>query len=303
MLPPFKVALGVRGGTHSGLGMSKTSGLGFAIAAGRAVVEPSNPSSGPYVVTVDATETLSFSPGDATRARIDLVCIKVNETAGVENPGDIVIIQGSYPSAGGPVRPSIPAAHEALYQVTIPAGMSAGNGGWSTANRTDLRRPLVTLGSPIPVNSASERNALATYEGMQVMRLDLNGSVDRFTNGRWRGNTEWIRVPLDAGWTPVASHTYLKVKLTADGNLGMVYGELKYTGTNPPQEGWIMGRIPASAMDAGITPEENSWVLGTDDSYHGTVVITVTAGGHIRVGPFPTGRIFMFQGTFPVNMQ
>lgn len=300
LLPPFNTALGVRGGVHSGLNIAKTSGLGFTISPGRAVVEPATPGNGPYVVTVDSTVTMAFEPGDSTRNRIDSVCIKVDETAGVELPGSIVIVKGAL-TTGTAVAPATPAGHEALFQVGIPTGTSAGNGGWLTANRKDVRRSLVSIGSPIPVNSLTERNALAPYEGMQVMRLDLKGAVDRYVGGTWRGNTDWIIVPLDAGWQPVVSYTPLKVKLTADGNIGMISGEVKYTGSGTPAEGWIIGRIPAAAMTAGVLPEENCWVIGTDENYRGLVVIQITANGFVRVGPFPTGKVFMFQGTFPIK--
>lgn len=303
LLPPFKTALGVRGGTHSGLAIAKTSGMNFTISPGRAVVEPASPSSGPYVVTIDATETLAFKPGDATRPRIDLVAVKVDETAGVETAGSLVIIEGAYPSAGDPVRSAIPAGHEALYSVKILAGTSAGNGGWDTANLTDLRRNLVSAGSPIPVNSQSERDALATYEGMQVMRLDLAGSVDRYVNKRWVGNTDWIMCEYSPGWRAVADFTPLKVKLTADGRIGMLSGEVIFT--NPiytPREGDIIGRIPAAAMAAGLIPENNSWIIGTDEFYKGLVVIYLSTDGTIKLGPFPSGKVFMFQGTFPIRM-
>lgn len=302
-LPSFKTALGVRGGTHSGLGIKKTSGMGFTIDPGRAVVEPSSPSAGPYVATVDASVTMAFEPGDSSRGRIDLVAVKVDETAGVESPGSIVIVKGAYPSAGQPVRPAIPAAHEALFAVPIPAAMSAGSGGWVLSSAVDLRRKLVGNGAAIPVNSLSERAALATYEGMQVMRLDLKGSIDRFANGKWRGNTDWIECVPRGSWRPVASWTPVRVKLTADGNIGQISGEMYYSQNSQPVEGWVIADIPASAMAAGITPEENSWVIGTDENYRGLVVIQISASGEIRLGPAPTGKSFMFQGTFPIKMQ
>lgn len=301
LLPPFKTALGVRGGTHSGLAMAKTSGLGFTISSGRCVVEPASPSQGPYVVTSDSTATMAFDPGDASRSRIDLICVKVDEGAGVENAGSLVIIKGTYPSSGAPVRPSIPAAHEALYSVEIPAGTSAGNGGWNTKNMTDLRRNLVALGTPIPVNSVSERNGLAVYEGMQVMRLDLNGTVDRYIDGTWKGNTSWLDCTYSSGWTKTASGNPLKVKLTADGLIGMIQGEVKYTGNATVSEGMVIGTITPAAMAAGVIPENNSWVIGTDENYRGLVVIQINANGQIRLGPAPTGKVFMFQGTFPVQ--
>lgn len=304
LLPPFKTALGVRGGVHSGLGIKKTSGMQFSIDPGRAVVEPSSPSSGPYVVTIDAQERLSFEPGDDTKSRIDLVCVKVDETAGIDQPGSLVIVKGAYPSSGDPVRPSIPKAHEALYAVPISAGMSAGSGGWTASTAVDLRRNLVSNGAAIPVNSKSERDALAPFEGMQVMRLDLQGSVDRYVKGRWIGNTDWILCTYSAGWRGVSGGTPLRVRLTADGRLGMLGGEVIYTTPNrTPTEGDIIGHIPPSAMAAGLMPENNSWVIGTDDSYSGLNIFMVRADGTIRLGPRPNGKIFMFQGTFPIEMQ
>ena len=299
LLPPFKTALGVRGGTHSGMNLAKTSGMGFSLTAGRVVVEPSAPSAGPYVVTSDATAAMSFDPGDSTRNRIDLVCAKVNETAGVENPGSLVIVKGAYPASGNPVRPSIPAAHEALWAVPINAGMSAGNGGWNRSLAVDLRRNLVALGSPIPVNSAAERDALAAYEGMQVMRLDLQGSVDRYVDGKWVGNTDWINGTYLSGWRTVTNGTPLRFKLTADGKLGIIQGEVIYP-NGTPTEGWVIGKIPPAAMAAGLIPEDNSWVIGTDENYTGTVVIQLRSNGEVRLGPFPRGKVFMFSGTFPI---
>lgn len=301
LLPPFKSSLGVRGGTHSGFALAKTSGMGFSLTAGRVVVEPSAPSAGPYVVTSDATATMAFDPGDASRDRIDVIAVKVNEAAGVENAGSIVILKGAYPASGEPVRPAIPNAHEELYAVEISAGTSSGNGGWSTSKRVDLRRNLVAIGTPIPVNSVSERNGLAVYEGMQVMRLDLNGTIDRYIDGTWKGNTSWINCTYSDGWSGVSGGTPLRVKLTADGLIGMLGGEVKWGGINAAWEGMIVGTIPASAMAAGIIPENNSWVIGTDDTYRQTMVIQITAAGQIRLGPSPTGRVFMFQGTFPIQ--
>lgn len=302
MLPSFTTALGVRGGVHSGMAIKKSSGMGFTISPGRVVVEPSSPANGPYVVTVDAAESLAFAPGDSAKDRIDIVAVKVDETAGAESPGSIVILKGAYPSGSTPVAPTVPPAHEALWEVPIPAGMSAGNGGWQAAKAKDLRRTLVSNGAAIPVKSMSERDALQPYEGMQVMRLDLDGSIDRYVNGRWVGNTDWILCEYSAGWRTVTNGMPLRVKLTADGKLGMIHCEAIHT--NPlytPKERDIIGRIPASALAAGVVPEENSWVIGTDESYRGLVVIQVLPSGEIKLGPFPTGKIFMFSGTFAVQ--
>ena len=302
VLPPFNTALGVRGGTHSGMAIAKTSGMGFSISAGRVVVEPTAPASGPYVVTLDTAVTLSFEPGDSAKDRIDIVAVRVDETPGSETPGSLVILKGTYPSSGSAVAPTVPKAHETLWQVPIPAGMSAGSGGWVLKNAKDLRTQLVGNGSAIPVASVSERGTLLAYEGMQVMRMDLNGTIDRYVGGTWKGNTDWINITLSPAYRHVSGGSGFKVKLVADGNLGFLSGEIVTVSTSTvPREGDLLGTIPASGMAAGVIPEENSWVIGTDDGYHQTMLIRLSQNGQIRLGPFPTGRVFMFQGTFPIK--
>lgn len=298
MLPSYTAALGVRGGVHSGLNMAKTSGMGFTIAPGRAIVQPASPSTGPYVLTSDATATMAFAPGDSTLNRCDIVALKVDETAGVEVPGSLVILSGPL-STGTPVAPTVPAAHEALFKVVIPAGTSAGNGGWSTANRTDLRRRVVSNGAAIPVNSVSERNALEPFEGMQVMRLDIGGSIDRYVSGKWRGNTEWFNLTYGEGWRKVTGSIEARAKVVADGLLLQIWGELYYQGTATIREGMVIATIPASYA---LQPENNSWLLSTDDAYRSTQVVIVDSAGRIKLGPSPTGRQFMFQGTVPLTV-
>ena len=300
LLPPGKTALAVRGGIQSGLGISKTSGMGFSIAAGRAVVCPASPSAGPYTVTVMDPETLSFEPGDDTRSRIDVVALKVDENAGTDSPASIVILKGAYPVAGSPVQPTVPAAHEPLFAVPIEAGVSAGTGGWTLASASDLRRQLATLGSYVPVRSVSERDELLPYDGLTVMRLDLGGSIDRYVDGRWRGNTDWIYCDMSPKWQAVITATRLRCKVVGDGTQLSLWGEIKYTGTDAVREGMVIGKIPANSK---IVPEDNSWIIGTDEFYKGFCLIQITAAGEVRVGPSPQGKVFMFQGTIPLDFK
>jgi hypothetical protein len=298
ILPPTLLPLAVRGGVHSGLNISKTSGMGFSISPGRAIVQPASPSAGPYVVTVTTAEALTFAPGDSTRNRIDVVAVKVDETVGTANPGDIVIIQGAYPASGVAQRPAIPAGHEALFHVPINAGMSAGNGGWTANTAVDLRRQLTTLGGIIPVNSVAERDALDPYNGLVAMRLDRGGSMDRYVAGKWKGNSDWVDVPMMPGWRPTVANVgvQLKARILADGLLGEVSGELILPEPyGMPVEDWIMGTLPAF-----IKPAENSWILGTSNNYTRAQVFYVRGDGTIRIGPYPSGRVMQFHGIFPL---
>lgn len=305
LLPPAKVALEVRGGVHSGLALSKTTGMTFRIAPGRAIVPPATPSAGPYVVTVLDPETLTFDAGDTSRNRIDVVAIKVNEADTTDNPASVVILKGSYPSSGNPVQPNVPDAHVPLYAVPINAGMTAGSGGFNASALIDLRRQVAAMGASIPVHSQAERDELQTYNGLTVMRLDLGGSIDRYVGGRWRGNTGWIYPTVSSTWAPVIpagqpKHelTRLRCKVVGDGTQLAIWGEMKYTGSGNVAEGMVIGQIPANQK---ITPEDGSWILGTDENYAGFCFVTVSKSGQIKVGPRPGGKVFMFQGTVPLD--
>lgn len=284
--------------------MAKTAGMSFTIAPGRAIVTPTSPSAGPYVVTVDALETRSFTPGDATRDRIDIVAIKVDETAGVESPASIVILAGT-PGSPTAVAPKVPGAHLALYQVRIPAGASAGNGGWSTANMVDLRKRAVSNGAAIPVSSTAERDSLEAFDGMQVMRLDLGGSIDRYVAGRWRGNTAMMFMEPASGWRTMVDsnhilypHVRLRCRVVGDGTMLWLGGEIMYTGSGNVYEGQVVGQIPP---DQKISIQDGSWIMGTDDDYRGSIIMRVSRNGQITIGPAPNGKIFMFQGTVPLD--
>ena len=307
LLPPANTALAVRGGIHSGLGISKTSGMSFTIAPGRAIITPASPSAGPYTVTVIDPETLTFAPGDASRDRIDIVAIKVNESAEVADAASIVILQGAYPAAGLPVAPTVPAGHEPLFSVPIGAGLSAGTGGWQPSTATDLRHQLAAIGAWIPVNSEAERDALLPYNGLTVMRLDLGGSVDRYVNGRWRGNTDWIYCDFEPGWRPAYpdpnDYRYnlsrLRCKVVGDGTLLSVWGEVWFGGTGTPTTGAVIGKIPKKY---NIKPSDFSWVPGTGAPYTDIFVIRLNSAGEISLGPGTSGKSFWFQGIVPLEL-
>lgn len=299
VLPPATLPLEVRGGVHSGLDISKTSGMGFSISPGRAVIVPASPSTGPYVVTVTAAETLTFEAGDATRNRIDVVAIKVNETPGTANPGSVVIIKGAYPASGPALRPAVPVAHEPLFAVPINANVSAGSGGWTLGTETDLRRQLSMLGGIIPVNSIVERDAIDPYNGLCVMRLDLGGSIDRYVKGAWRGNTDWELVPMMAGWRPTVANVgvELKARIISDGLLGEVSGELVLPEPwGVPAESWVMGTLPPH-----FKPVNGSFILGTSDGYTRAQVFYIRGNGEVAIGPYPKGRVMQFHGIFPLE--
>jgi hypothetical protein len=147
-------ALGSVQGYIAGLTLTKTAGLSWSLSTGRAVIAAANAANGPVIATVTVAETGAWAPGDATRDRIDILTLLIDETATVGNgnpPVKVNIIQGAYPASGSPVAPTVPAGQLALWQEYIAAGTSVSTG-WDTTKLTDLRQQL--LGGLAPANPA-----------------------------------------------------------------------------------------------------------------------------------------------------
>ncbi|MBC9714082.1 hypothetical protein H9Y04_16075 [Streptomyces sp. TRM66268-LWL] len=125
--------------------------MDLQIGVGRAVVQGTY-SQGAYPVANDAPLVLTFADGDAQFARIDSVVIRVLDqlfdTEG-QNLARIEIIQG--PRSATPTAPTLPPACLRLWDVTVPAGASAGVGGinWGSA-LADRRRYTTGPGGIIP---------------------------------------------------------------------------------------------------------------------------------------------------------
>lgn len=140
MLAAGTGSLGVIDGVHSGMTISKTTGMGFTIGAGRAAVNGTSASEGTFTVTFTSSVTGSFADGDASYDRYDLVTIKTYENNPSTSGADVVVVKGT--ASSSPTVPATPAGSLALYSVRIVAGTNAGSGGWSTSKMTDKRRKI-----------------------------------------------------------------------------------------------------------------------------------------------------------------
>ncbi|MGW7270808.1 hypothetical protein ACWGH5_09835 [Streptomyces sp. NPDC054864] len=163
---PFKL-------TSSGA-MEATVGVGRAVLQGTAA-------QGAYPVAVTEPEVLTFTDGNAQFPRKDSVVIRVQDTAydGTGNVRAYVEIMEGTPAAS-PVAPTADGTAEKLYEVTIPAGTSAGTGGidWGTAV-ADRRRFTTGLGGIMAGGWTSG------YSGSYPGQYRDNGSVLE----RWSGTT------------------------------------------------------------------------------------------------------------------
>ena len=140
MLAAGSGSMGVIDGVHSGMAMTKTTGMGLSIGAGRAAVNGTSSSDGTYTVAFTSSVTASFTDGHSSYDRYDLVCIQTYPGNPSTSGADVIVVKGT--AASSPSVPSTPDGALALYKVKIVAGTTAGNGGWSTSKMTDLRRKI-----------------------------------------------------------------------------------------------------------------------------------------------------------------
>jgi microcystin-dependent protein len=131
-------ALASRDGIIDGFVLSKPAAMTWSIGVGRGLIQRAGSAdAGMVPFSVTAAETGTFTPGDAVKNRIDLIVARIVGS-------DVVIecITGALPSSGSPLIPAVPDGAIPLWVVPIPAGTSAGTGGFTLASAVDYRDVL-----------------------------------------------------------------------------------------------------------------------------------------------------------------
>ncbi|MFG2872267.1 hypothetical protein [Streptomyces sp. NPDC048338] len=208
-LNPVQVRSGILPGSYdgkyrlSGFWMTGSSAMSAVVSEGRAIVQ-GEISQGAYPVTLPSSEVVTFSPGNAQYGRVDLVVLRIYDKlyeGSNRNEAVVEIIEG-VPEQTPKALPA-PARSLPLYEVTVPAGASAGNGGipWATSLK-DLRTAVVSAGGILPVEGPVAPGA---YPGQYQ---DTGSAIQRWDGGAWISYSSAIGgiVPNSASSTP-ASYT------------------------------------------------------------------------------------------------
>ena len=140
MLAASSGSMGVVDGVHTGMKLSKTTGMGFTIGAGRAAVNGENDSDGTFTVAFTNSVSGSFDDGHSSYDRYDRICIQTYPDNPSTSAADVIVVKGS--ANASPIPPATPAGALKLYDVKILAGTNAGNGGWNTSLKTDRRQAI-----------------------------------------------------------------------------------------------------------------------------------------------------------------
>jgi hypothetical protein len=136
---------------------------------------PNQYGAGQYLVQSDAVVNLTFADGEAAVARIDRIIARVYNTALDSSGQSDAFVEYLKGQASGAAT-SVPNGALLLWEVSVPAGTSAGGGGINfTSVAVDKRVYTTASGGIIPVASTVEMTAITNqYEGMTVHVKDVD---------------------------------------------------------------------------------------------------------------------------------
>lgn len=165
----------------SPIGMSVRVGIGGCWVPGTAVA-----SQGSYHVYNDGTVSVTLAGADPSFSRKDLIVARVQDAdqSGIINLATVEAVTGV--ASSSPVLPTPPVSTAIVAIVTVPnaAGITSQGGGVINSNIAQISTPVILHGGVMPVVSAVARNALPSYDGYAVYRMDTN-NLEMFNGTGW----------------------------------------------------------------------------------------------------------------------
>jgi hypothetical protein len=146
-MPATAVLTTASGLVTTGGALTNTGAMTATIGALRAIIQGASSSiQGPYPFVSDTAVGVTFTDGHATLPRQDLVVAQVRDTpydgTGVQD-GRIYVVTGT--AAVSPVAPGVPISAIPLWEVRVPTGANAGNGGITWGSALTDRRVVLGL--------------------------------------------------------------------------------------------------------------------------------------------------------------
>ncbi|WP_172384867.1 hypothetical protein [Streptomyces sp. MNP-20] len=193
-----------RGGVVPGgqpFALTSAGPMQCTIGVGRAYITGST-AQGAYPVAVTVPETLTIGDGHGVYPRKDSVILRVYDglydTSG-QTAAVLEVVQGQ--AEPNPTAPVASGTAEKLYEITVPAGASAGNSGvpWATAV-ADRRRTTVAVGG---ISAGGWTSSwLGSYVGQY---RDNRGVLERWDGSQWQNVLEtagtWVTPTLASGYS------------------------------------------------------------------------------------------------------
>ncbi|MGZ4533050.1 MAG: hypothetical protein ACXVXP_11945 [Mycobacteriaceae bacterium] len=234
---------------------------------------------GVYIGRSPGTVLVDIAAAPASNSRIDTVYVMQrdhlsNTSADAISQGEVGVITGT--ASATPTAPAAPAGAVVVGTVQVAAGVTATTNAGCTIATTCTW--TTGAGSPIPVRTQAERDALTAFGGLRVLRLDLAGDpVGTYDakNSTWWGTSFQSIAPTGVNFTnPPAG--YGTLTLGVSGKMANLTGNVSWVNGS---SGITVATIPAPYAPAyevaftSVSQNNNTGVLGT--TYRGVVT---TAG-------------------------
>lgn len=242
----ISVRSGVLPGATSG-NLSTVSAMVARVAPVKVLINNSISSAlGPYLLVSDANVDITFDAGEAAVPRVDRIIARAydntNDASG-STTGSIYYLKGQ---SGGSAT-ALPNNSVLLFEMTIPAGASAGGGGVNFANAVDQRQYTVAQGGVIPIKSNTDMAAISNpHEGMTIYRTDLD-VLYVYDGTTWRSRGV-ANVASSANLTDINNPYDGAVAVTRDTDAVYVYNGSAWA--QPKHFFKPVGRIVASSTQA-----------------------------------------------------
>ncbi|WP_405941632.1 hypothetical protein [Streptomyces sp. NBC_00207] len=256
---PFVMADGTAGGARAGI---RPGDIGLAVSlAGTTVNVTAGSASlyrsgqGVYRAQLAATSPGTLSAAHATFTRIDLVYLRVWDTA-VDSTGlrkaDTVYLAGT--PSGSPVAPT-PGATEIyipLATITVP---STGGGGTGAATvSSTVRQVTVAPGGILPVTSAADIAVTGKYVG-QARYNTVRGQQEFWNGSAWAAPGDWTAyTPTWAGGITAMGSSVSTGRWSRVGNTYDVTAQLTWGTGSTMSSTAITVTLPAAATSVSGSP-------------------------------------------------
>lgn len=181
---PSGALTGVSGVRPGGGELSSDTNMVATIAPLTAWIQGSSATQGGYSFVSDDDVDITFDAGEGGNARVDRVIARVyDDTYDASGfvQGTVEYLKGQ---SGGSAS-TVPSNSILLWEISVPAGASAGGTPINFANAVDKREYTAANGGVLPVKSTTVRDALTNlYSGKLV----------------WRVTEEWLEYHNGTNW-------------------------------------------------------------------------------------------------------
>lgn len=249
------------------------SGRNVMVGPGGAVIGTAK---GAYICGVaTATPIVELLAADVTNPRRDRVVLEIldpDNGGGAGRKAQLRIIDGS-PNALAATGGGFPA---------MPQGAIFIDLGYVDVPKSGAGSPTVTItapltataGAPIPVRSLADRNALATWPGLQVIRLDIPSTpVETYTGTKWTvSDTQWTTLSLVQGFEHYTSVGWSGLKGRVKNGHYYINGAIWRPTAWSPETTFMV-------VPAGMKPEHKTAGINCEvETSVGNVVMTAAGG-------------------------